>query len=209
MAAPPYRPDRKALSAATGKTIRDVIGQDLLVLFCGINPGLYSAAIGHHFGRPGNRFWPALHQAGFTDRQLSPFEDRELLKYQLGVTNLVARPTRSADELTNAEFQAGARKLVKKIERSSPQCVAILGVGAYRAAFAQPRARLGRQALKLGNALVWVLPNPSGLNAHYQLADFVRELRKLKALRELQPPPFPRSPVDPFHREHDWSASQS
>jgi len=176
----PFRPDKRALLAAAGKTIPDVIAAGLQVLFCGINPGLYSAAIGHHFGRPGNRFWPALHGAGFTDRLLTGFEDRELLKTNFGITNLVARATATAEELTTDELRAGARRLLGKVNRFQPQIVAILGVGAYRTAFVQPNATLGLQVDRMGSAALWVLPNPSGLNAHYQLPDLVRLFRELK-----------------------------
>jgi TDG/mug DNA glycosylase family protein len=177
----PHKPTRAELLAATGKTIKDVIAPDLRILFCGINPGLYSGATGHHFARPGNRFWPALHGAGFTDRLLSPWEERELLTHGYGITNLVARTTASADELMPDEFIAGRRRLFSKVKRYSPRFVAVLGVGAYRSAFQHPKAKLGRQPEPLGSAAVWVLPNPSGLNAHHQLADLIRlfaDLRK-------------------------------
>ena len=170
----PARPTRDDLLAATGKTIRDVIAPNLRILFCGINPGLYSGATGHHFARPGNRFWPALHGAGFTDRLLSPWEERELLTNGYGITNLVARTTASADELTADEFIAGQRRLLSKVTRYAPRFVAVLGVGAYRSAFQRPKAQLGRQPESLGPPGVWVLPNPSGLNAHHQLADLIR-----------------------------------
>ena len=178
------RPDRSALTTAAGKTIPDVIAEGLQVLFCGINPGLYSAAIGHHFGRPGNRFWPALHQAGFTARLLTPYEDRDLLKTNYGITNLVARATAAATELTDDEFRAGAQKLLKKVNRYRPRVVAVLGIGAYRTAFNRPKASLGEQSDRIGSAKVWVLPNPSGLNAHYQIADLVRQFRELKEFVE-------------------------
>jgi TDG/mug DNA glycosylase family protein len=168
------RPTRADLDAATSKTIPDVIAPGLRVLFCGINPGLYSGATGYHFARPGNRFWPALHGAGFTDRVLSPWEQRELLEHGYGITNLVARTTAAADELTEAELVAGRRRLLAKVKRYSPRYLAVLGVTAYRSAFEQPKAMLGRQPETLGNTIVWVLPNPSGLNAHHQLADLIR-----------------------------------
>ncbi|HJS91519.1 MAG TPA: G/U mismatch-specific DNA glycosylase [Steroidobacteraceae bacterium] len=159
----------------------DVIGPRLRVLFCGINPGLYSGATGHHFARPGNRFWRALHGAGFTRRLLFPWEERELLRHRCGVTNLVARATASADELGAAEFVTGRRRLLSKVKRHAPACVAVLGVGAYRIAFDRPTATLGRQPESFGSAMLWLLPNPSGLNAHYQLAkliDLFRDLRE-------------------------------
>jgi len=150
------------------------------VLFCGINPGLYSGATGHHFARPGNRFWPALHAAGFTPRLLRPAEQAELLRHGYGVTNLVNRTTASADELSPEEFVAGRRRLLAKVRRYRPHTVAFLGVGAYCHAFGLPRAALGLQAERLAAARVWLLPNPSGLNANYQLPALVRLFRALK-----------------------------
>jgi TDG/mug DNA glycosylase family protein len=192
---PPFRPNRDTLLAAHGKTIPDVIAPGLRVLFCGINPSLYSAAIGHHFGRPGNRFWPTLHQAGFTELLLTGWEDRELLKTGYGVTNLVARATAAADELTSDELQSGARTLVRKVSRLEPKIVAILGIGAYRLAFGKPKATLGQQSDRLADSVLWVLPNPSGLNAHYQLADLVLQFRELKVAAvasEIKKGPPPR-----------------
>jgi TDG/mug DNA glycosylase family protein len=178
------KPDRRALLAAAGKTIPDVIAPGLKILFCGINPGLYSAAIGHHFGRPGNRFWPALHQARFTEHLLTGWDDRELLKSSYGITNVVARATASADELTVDEFNKGGKELLRKVRRFQPKILAVLGMGAFRSAFRQPKATLGPQGDKFGNTVVWVLPNPSGLNAHYQLADLVTQFKELKAYAE-------------------------
>src|SRR5262245_28365713 len=177
----PWKPTRMQLAAANGESVPDVIAPDLAVLFCGINPGLYSAAVRHHFARPGNRFWLVLHAAGFTDRLLSPFEERELLPLGYGITNIVARATASADELTDDELRAGAAKLLRAVRRYRPRIVAVVGIGAYRIAFDRPRARLGRQPDKLANATLWVLPNPSGLNAHYQRPELVRLFRKLRA----------------------------
>jgi TDG/mug DNA glycosylase family protein len=176
-----YRPTRAELLAAAGKSIRDVIAPGLRVLFCGINPGLYSAATGNHFARPGNRFWPALHAAGFTPRLLHPSEERLLLDSGCGVTNLVARSTAAADELAPGEFVAGRRRLAAKVRRYRPRIVAVLGVGAYRLAFGRPKARLGKQPESLEGALLWVLPNPSGLNANHQLPDLARMFRALRA----------------------------
>lgn len=153
----------------------------LRVLFCGINPGLYSAATGHHFARPGNRFWPALHQSGFTGRLLAPNEETELLQLGLGITNVVDRGTARADELTADELIAGGKKLAGKVRRLRPAWLAVIGVTAYRIAFMQRNATVGRQDLMIGGTRVWVLPNPSGLNAHWrppQLADAFRELRE-------------------------------
>jgi double-stranded uracil-DNA glycosylase len=180
------KPSRADLLAAKNKTIRDVIAPGLRVLFCGINPGLYSGATGHHFARPGNRFWPTLYQAGFTPRLLAPAEERELLISGYGITNLVARATATADELSPAELVAGRRRLEAKIKRYQPQVVALLGIGAYRTAFAQRAVVLGQQPERLANAVVWVLPNPSGLNAHYQLADLVHHFRLLRQAIELE-----------------------
>jgi TDG/mug DNA glycosylase family protein len=175
-----YRPTRAELLAAAGKTIPDVIGPKLRVLFCGINPGLYSAATGHHFARPGNRFWPALHAAGFSPRLLHPSEERLLLKWRYGITNLVARSTAAADELSAEEFVRGRHRLAGKVRRYRPRMVAVLGVGAYRIAFDRPRAGPGLQEERLCGAALWVLPNPSGLNANHQLPDLVRLFRALR-----------------------------
>jgi TDG/mug DNA glycosylase family protein len=181
---PPARPTPDDLAAAAGKTLADLIAPGLDVLFVGINPGLYSAAIGRHFGRPGNRFWPTLFAAGFTPRLLSPYEERELLALRLGITNVVARATARADELHPHEFVAGAAALRKKVKRFSPRFVAVLGVTAYRAGFARPDAVPGRQPDTIEGAAAWVLPSPSGLNAHYQadrLAELFGELRSAVA----------------------------
>ena len=176
----PWKPTKEQLLAASEKTVRDVIAPDLHVLFCGINPGLYTAAVGHHFARPGNRFWPALYAAGFTDRLLSPFDERELLKSGYGITNVVPRATASADMLTKEEILAGGEQLRAKVLRYRPKVLAILGLGAYRTAFNQPKAIVGRQQHLLGNTILWILPNPSGLNANYQPADLARLFRELK-----------------------------
>ncbi|MFC9693118.1 G/U mismatch-specific DNA glycosylase [Kribbella sp. NPDC056951] len=147
----------------------DVIGPGLRVLFCGINPGLMSAETGHHFARPGNRFWPALHQGGFTPRQLRPDEQQELLTYRLGITNVVERPSARADELSRAEFIAGGERLVERVLKYQPEWLAVVGVTTYRDAFGERKARMGRQERVIGSTKVWILPNPSGLNAHYTL----------------------------------------
>jgi len=179
------RPTHADLLAAKNKTVRDVIAPDLRVLFCGINPGLYSAATSHHFARPGNRFWPTLYQAGFTQRLLTPAEERELLVSGYGITNLVARATATADELSVEELVAGQRRLESKVKRYQPQVLAVLGIGAYRTAFAQKVVALGPQPERLAKSLVWVLPNPSGLNAHYQLADLAAHFLLLHQAVEL------------------------
>ncbi len=180
------RPTRAELLAAAGdgRTVPDVIAPGLTVLFCGINPGLYTAWSGHHFAGPGNRFWPTLHAAGFTDRRLRPDEERELLARGYGVTNVVARPTATAAELAPEEYVAGGRLLERKVRRYAPRVLAVLGVGAYRTAFARPRAALGEQPERLGGARVWVLPNPSGLNANYQKDDLARLFRLLREAAE-------------------------
>lgn len=175
----PYKPTKDEIQAAFGKTVPDIIGPNLRVLFCGINPSLYSAAVGHHFARPGNRFWPTLHAAGFTERSLSPSEDQDLLKMGYGLTNIVDRATARADELDPAELVAGHQQLAAKVEQYRPQFLAILGISAYRTAFNQPKAVMGRQNQTLHNTTIWVLPNPSGLNAHYQLADLKRVYQEL------------------------------
>lgn len=173
------RPTRAELLAAAGCTLSDLVVPGLRVLFCGINPGLYSGATGHHFARPGNRFWPALHAAGFTDRLLSPAEEHLLLRRGYGITNLVERATAAADELTREELVAGGRRLERLTRRYAPAWVAVLGVGAYRSAFGRAAAIVGRQRERLVGAGLWILPNPSGLNAHYQLPDLVREFAAL------------------------------
>ena len=162
------------MAAAGGRTVPDLIAPGLGVLFCGINPGLYSGATGHHFARPGNRFWPALHAAGFTDRVIRPWEESMLLEVGVGITNFVDRATASAAELSPDEFRRGRRALERKVRRYQPRCVAVLGIGAYRAAFERPRAAVGRQPEQIGTAVLWVLPNPSGLNANHQLPDLAR-----------------------------------
>lgn len=177
----PYRPTRAEIRAAAGKTVPDVIKPGLEILFCGINPGLYTAAVGHHFARPGNRFWPAIYAAGFTPRLLSPFEERQLLEYGYGITNVVPRASTAADELTREELVAGGKELQAKVLHYHPRCLAVLGVGAYRWAFDRPKANLGQQPEMIGETIVWVLPNPSGLNAHYgldELASLLREMRQ-------------------------------
>ena len=179
------KPTRADLLAAKNKTIGDVIAPDLRVLFCGINPGLYSGATGHHFARPGNRFWPTLYQAGFSQRLLTPTEERELLVSGYGITNLVARATATADELSAEELLAGRRRLESKVRRYQPQVVAVLGIGAYRTAFAQKVVAPGQRPERLANSLIWVLPNPSGLNAHYQLADLATHFLLLRQAVEL------------------------
>ena len=174
------KPTRKDLDDAANRTVPDLIAHDLKVLFCGINPGLYSGATRLHFARPGNRFWKVLHLAGFTERQLDPSEEHLLLDAGFGITCFVDRTTARADELTKDEFEQGGRQLLKKLKKYRPQILAVLGIGAYRHAFDRPKATVGLQQDKIGDTSVWLLPNPSGLNANYQLADFERLFREMK-----------------------------
>jgi double-stranded uracil-DNA glycosylase len=174
------RPSRAEVAASAGRTVPDLIDSGLAVLFCGINPGLYSGATGHHFARPGNRFWPALHRSGFTPRLLSPWEEHLLLSYRLGITNLVARATAAASELSDDELRAGRRRLERRVRRYAPRWVAVVGIGAYRTAFARPRAVAGRQPERLGSSGLWVLPNPSGLNANHQITELTEAFEELR-----------------------------
>lgn len=176
-----FKPGKEDLRDAVNRTVEDLIDHDLKILFCGINPGIWSGATGFHFAKPGNRFWKVMHLAGFTDRILHPSEEHELLENGYGMTCFVKRTTARADELTTDEFVEGGKILVKKIEKYKPQMLAVLGMGAFRAAFQKPKAKLGLQEERIGGAKVWLLPNPSGLNAHYQidaLAALFSELRK-------------------------------
>jgi len=176
----PWKPTKLQLQEAVDKTVPDLVAPNLKVLFVGINPGLYTAAIGHHFGRPGNRFWKVLHLSGFTPRQLSPFEEHELLTYGVGVTNMVPRTTATAAELAHDEIVEGGKRLVKLVKKYTPSTVAVLGVQAYRQAFEHRRAQVGRREETLAEVPVWVLPNPSGLQAHYQLQDMVALFEELR-----------------------------
>ena len=165
----------------SNKTLHDVIAHNLTVLFCGINPGLYSAAVGHNFARPGNRFWPAMFGAGFTDRLFLPSEEQKLLDYGYGITNIVERATASADELTKKELIDGAKKITAKVRLFNPNYLAIVGLTAYRVAFNVPKAKIGLQKGIIGETRIWVLPNPSGLNAHHQLPDLIRLFSEFRA----------------------------
>ncbi|WP_422774245.1 G/U mismatch-specific DNA glycosylase [Plantactinospora sp. WMMC1484] len=176
-----FRPTPAEVAAAADRLLSDLIGPDLDVLFCGINPGLYSAATGWHFARPGNRFWPALHRGGFTPHQVDPADQAELLGYGLGITNLASRATARADELRRDELAEGGRQLLRKVRRYRPRWVAVLGVTAYRTAFARPSAAIGRQPETIGSAQLWVLPNPSGLNAHFTVTGLAAEFAALRA----------------------------
>jgi len=175
-----FKPSKEDLRDAVNRTTEDLIDYNLKVLFCGINPGLWSAATGFHFARPGNRFWKVLHLSGFTDRILHPSEEYELLERGFGITSFVKRTTARADELTTEEYIEGGKLLVKKLEKFKPKTLAVLGITAFRAAFGQPKARLGLQDEKIADTRVWMLPNPSGLNAHYQADDLAALFRELR-----------------------------
>ena len=174
------KPTKAEIQAAYGKTVPDIIAPNLNVLFCGINPSIYSAAVGYHFARPGNRLWKTLYAAGFTPRLFHPSEDRELLSLGLGMTNIGDRATARADELSKEELLAGRQTLEQKIKHYQPKVLAILGITAYRTAFHQPKAIIGRQPHGVHDAILWVLPNPSGLNAHYQVNDLARVYAEMK-----------------------------
>jgi len=175
----PPRPTPAALAAAVGSRVPDLIAPGLKVLFCGINPSLYSAVVGHHFARPGNRFWPTLHRAGFTDRLLRPSEERALLELGIGITNVCPLASASAESLTPADYASGCAVLRRKLRRYHPRAIAFLGLGAYRIAASEPNAAVGLQQRPFAGVAAWALPNPSGLNAHYQLADLVECYRAL------------------------------
>lgn len=180
------KPTPEQLQAAQDTTIADVTGPNLKVLFCGINPGLWSGATGHHFARPGNRFWPALHRSGFTPRLFRPDEQGGLPALGLGITNVAPRTTAKADELTAEELRAGGAALTERVLRLRPRVLAVLGIGAYRTAFGRRQAAIGRQPEGIGDTEVWVLPNPSGLNAHYTLDALAGEFRALREAVEAQ-----------------------
>ena len=182
----PWKPTKAQVQAAHDKVVPDIIARDLITLFVGINPGLYTAAIGHHFGRPGNRFWPALHGGGFTPRAFSPFEESLLLDLKFGITNLVERATARADELTDEEIRDGGKLLEAKVKRWRPTVVAFVGIGPYRIISGNKTAGVGLQPASFGGSHSWVLPNPSGLNAHYQpavLAQLFGELHQWATAR--------------------------
>jgi TDG/mug DNA glycosylase family protein len=172
------------LLAAAGRTVPDVLAPHLSVLFCGINPGLWSAWSGHHFARPGNRFWPALHRSGFTPRQLRPAEQGELPALGLGITNVVERGSARAAELSRAELRAGGAALATKVIHHAPRWLAVLGVTAYRDAFEEPKASIGHQERVIGTTRVWVLPNPSGLNAAWPTAKMVDAFTEFRRIAE-------------------------
>jgi len=175
-----FKPTKEDLRDALNRTTEDLIDFNLKVLFCGINPGIWSGATGFHFAKPGNRFWKALHLGGFSNRVLHPSEEHELLENGCGITSFCKRTTARADELTAEEFVEGGKLLVKKIKKYKPQFLAVLGIGAFRTAFNQPKAKLGLQNETIGDTRIWLLPNPSGLNAHYQLKDLAKLFAELK-----------------------------
>ncbi|MEU1903957.1 G/U mismatch-specific DNA glycosylase [Streptomyces hygroscopicus] len=174
------------LEAGRDRVVPDVVAEGLRVLFCGINPGLMTAATGHHFARPGNRFWPALHASGFTPRRLRPSEQAELVTYGLGITNVVARASARADELSDEEYREGGRILEEKVLRLRPRWLAVAGVTAYRVAFGDKRAKIGPQTRTIGETRIWALPNPSGLNAHWTLPAMAEEFARLRAAAEAE-----------------------
>ncbi|MFE2725004.1 G/U mismatch-specific DNA glycosylase [Kitasatospora sp. NPDC059327] len=178
------KPTPDQLLAARDSTIADIVAPGLRVLFCGINPGLWSGATGHHFARPGNRFWPALYRSGFTPRLFRPDEQGELPDLGLGITNVAPRATAKADELTSDELREGGEALTARVLALRPRALAVLGIGAYRTAFGRRTAAVGRQPEGLGETEVWVLPNPSGLNAHYTLDALAGEFRQLREALE-------------------------
>lgn len=179
------------MAEAQDRTVPDLIRPGLGILFSGINPSLYSAAVGHHFARPGNRFWPMLHAGGITPRLLAPSEGDLLLELGCGITNVVARATATAAELSGEELVEGGRLLAAKIDQFQPQVIAFLGIGAYRSAFGRPQAAIGPQPESFGPTRTWVLPNPSGLNAHYQVAGLGRLIAELWSATGQAPPPLP------------------
>jgi TDG/mug DNA glycosylase family protein len=178
------RPSKAQLLSAHGRTVPDLIAPGLRVLFCGINPSLYSAVVVHHFARPGNRFWPALHASGFTPRLLRPWEEAELLELGCGITNIFERATATAAELSKEELLEGAQRLHIRVLALKPKVLAVLSVTAYRDAFGRPDASYGLQDQMIGNTHLWVLPNPSGLNAHFQLPDLAKVFRELRSFTE-------------------------
>jgi TDG/mug DNA glycosylase family protein len=175
-----FKPTKEDLRDATNRTTEDLIDYDLKVLFCGINPGIWSGATAFILPKPATRFWKTLHLSGFTSRLLHPSEEHELLENGYGITSFCKRTTARADELRVEEYIEGGKALVKKIKRFHPQFLAVLGIGAYRTAFDQPKAKLGLQEQLIEKTRVWLLPNPSGLNAHYQLNDLAKLFAELR-----------------------------
>lgn len=181
------RPTKAEIAAAVNRTVPDILASDLSVVFCGINPGLYTAAVGHHFARPGNRFWPALHLGGFTPHQLAPSQELELLEFGYGITNIVRRATATAAELSKAELIKGGEQLTLKLQRYRPRWMAVLGIEAYRHAFDRKEARVGRQPEPIADTDVWLLPSPSGLNAHYTLEKLGEAFAEFRAEAGVEP----------------------
>ncbi len=171
---------RSQLLAASGRSVPDLVAPGLRVLFVGINPSLWSAMSGHHFGNPHNRIWPVLHEAGFTPRRLQPSEGAELLRLGYGITNFVNRATATAAELSSEELRAGGAVVAATTARLQPAVVAFLGMTAYRTAYRRPHAPAGPQEELIQGVATWLLPNPSGLNAHYQLPELVELYRELR-----------------------------
>ena len=182
-----FKPTKAELAAAVHRTVPDLVADNLAVLFCGINPGLYTAAIGHHFGRPGNRFWPALHGAGFTPYLFSPWQEHDLLALGIGITNMVERTSATAAEVSAEEFVRGSARLRGCVMQYKPRIVAFLGIGAYRSAFGRPKATLGLQTERIGESALWLLPSPSGLNANHQLKDLMMLFAELHGWLHREP----------------------
>lgn len=181
-----HKPSPAEMQSARDKLILDVLAPNLRVVFCGINPGLYSGAVGHHFARPGNRFWPTLHASGFTPRLFKPEEQFELLNLGLGLTNIAPRTTARADELSASELIEGMKSLGNKVKHYRPAVLAVLGISAYRIAWGLPKAELGLQHDPWHGARVWILPNPSGLNAHYTPAKLAAQFSALREFASQQ-----------------------
>lgn len=186
------RPSPAQLAAAFGKPVPDLVAPGVRLLLCGINPSLWSAVAGCHFGNPANRLWPTLHLAGLTSRRLHPSETEDLLAAGIGVTNVVNYATATAAEITKDQLRLGRERVVATVAQWAPEVIAFLGLSAYRTAFGRPKAVVGRQEEQIGETVVWLLPNPSGLNAHYQLPDLARVYGELRAhlddLAENRPP---------------------
>jgi double-stranded uracil-DNA glycosylase len=190
---PPWKPTRAQQIQSLRRRVTDVIADDLDVLFCGINPGLYSAAVGHHFAGPGNLFWGVLHTTGFTPRLLTSFEEDEMLTYGYGITNMVPRASAQADDVNKDELRAGARTVRRKVLKHKPRFLAVCGLVAYRTGFERTKAQPGLQDDTIGSTKLWLLPNPSGLNAFHQPAvlnqlfsDFHTALTAMRTERALQ-----------------------
>jgi TDG/mug DNA glycosylase family protein len=191
-----------------GETLPDLLGPHTRLLFVGVNPGLSAVAVQAPFPRRGNRFYPALFKAGITDRLIDASAgfapgDREYLTDRgIGITALVSRATARAAELSTAELRAGAGDLLTTVTRVKPQVVAILGITAYRTAFDRPKASTGRQPGLFAGAQLWVVPNPSGLNAHSSLADLAAAYREVAIAAGLDLGPGRRLRAQPCSREN-------